>query len=168
MKKMLKGAAVLAVVAALSAAPAQAQVNVGIGGTGLFSLESGGGSDFGAMAKFGFGGASGLGFRADVSAIFDDAEGTGILVGLGPTYNFATSETSMFKPYLAAEAVVLTSTEGLTDNLGDKLGVSAGAGFNYQLSSVNLFAEALFTYLFDAEAKALRANVGVSFPLGGN
>jgi hypothetical protein len=156
---------------ALGAAPAQAQMNVGVGGAGIFSLEDGGGSDFGAMAKIGFGaGDVGIGGRVDATFIFDDADGTGILFGLGPTYTFRTSETSMFKPYLVAEGTLLTNTNGFTDNIGDKLGVSAGAGFNFQVSSVNLFAEGLFNNTFaDPESfQFIRAHVGVGFAIGGS
>ena len=171
MKGMLKGFAALALATVFATSTANAQgMQVGIGGTALFNLDSdASGTDFGVMAKIGSAPASGIGFRLDVTGIFNDAPGTGLIVGLGPTYTFMTSETSMFKPYLLAQLNVFTSTEGLTDDLGDKLGAAGGAGFNYQMSSVNLFAEAIFTYMFeDAFGKPFRVNAGVAFPLGGN
>ena len=170
MKGMLRGFAALALATVFATSTANAQgMQVGIGGTALFNLDSdNSGTDFGVMGKIGSNQASGLGFRFDLSAIFSSGT-TGIILGVGPTYAFATSETSMFKPYLLAELNVFTNTDNLTDDLGDKLGASAGAGFTYQMSSVNLFAEAIFTYMFeDFFGKPFRVNAGVAFPLGGN
>ena len=171
MKGMLRGVAALALATVLATSTAHAQgMQVGIGGAAIFNLDSdASGTDFGVMAKIGSAPASGIGFRFDLGAIFSDGDGTGLILGLGPTYTFMTSETSMFKPYLLAQLNVFTSTEGLTDNLGDKLGVAAGAGFNYQLSSLNVFTEGVFTYMFeDAFGKPFRVNLGVAFPLGGS
>lgn len=170
MKGMLRGFAALALATVFATSTANAQgMQVGIGGTAMFNLDSdASGTDFGVIGKIGSAPASGIGFRFDLGAIFSSGT-TGIILGVGPTYTFATSETSMFKPYLLAQLNVFTNTDNLTDNLGDKLGASAGAGFNYQMSSVNLFAEGIFTYMFeDVFGKPFRVNAGVAFPLGGN
>src|SRR5688500_939469 len=68
MKGMLKGVAALELASALFTTSAQAQgVQFGVAGSGLFSLEEGGGSDFGGSVLVGFGGGadSPIGFRID-------------------------------------------------------------------------------------------------------
>lgn len=154
---------------ALCAVPAKAQVELGVGGSGLFSLEDNGGSDFGAMAKFGWVHESGFGFRIDGTGIFNDAPGTVVILGAGLLYEFATAETSMFRPYLVAGASYFTNTEEFFDNDFSDFGIQGGAGFKYALQSVNLFAEGIFDNVFtDPEnTQDIRANVGVSFMFGG-
>lgn len=173
MKRILKGVAVLAAVAAFSAAPAQAQmgVKVGVAGTGLFSLESGGGSQFGGMALVGFGSAtSPIGFRID--GTFSKKNGVTAILGTGDiTYAFKTAESSMFHPYLLAGGGIQRLSGGgasLTKPMA-----KAGAGFDYMLNGgkIAVFAEPTFNLAFLGDAnggtvKTLQANVGVKFGLG--
>jgi hypothetical protein len=174
MKKILKGAAVLAVLAAVSAAPAQAQAKIGAAGTGLFSLEEGGGSDFGGMVLVGFGGTtSPIGFRVDGTYI--SANGASNIMATGNVvYGFKTAETSMFHPYLLAGGGI-TRFEFL-DESEIKPMAKAGAGFDYMIGTggnLGLFGEATFNLSFLGDdfggtSKALQANVGVKYALGGN
>lgn len=171
MKKMLKGAAVLAVLAAVSAAPAQAQVKVGVAGTGLFSLESGGGSRFGGMALVGFGGTtSPIGFRVD--ATFTKKDGVTDIIGTGDViYSFKSAPSSMFHPYLLVGGGI-THLSGGGESLTKPM-AKAGAGFDYMMNSIVLFAEPTFNidFLGDANGgsnKYLQANVGLKFALGGH
>lgn len=166
MKGMVKGLTAIALATALFAAPAHAQGSVGIGGSGLFSLEEGGGSDFGASAMFGWAGANGFGFRADASYIFSDP--ASVLVNADVMYRFMTSETSTIHPYILAGGTLL----GL-DTFDEMLyGINAGAGFDFMMSNSNItpFAEARFVYTFEkdlfASASWLQAIAGVKFPLG--
>jgi hypothetical protein len=171
MKKLLKGVAVLAAVAALSAAPAHAQVKVGVAGTGLFSLESGGGSDFGGMALVGFGGTtSPIGFRVD--GTFSKSDGVTSILGTGDvTYAFKTAETSMFHPYLIVGGGIIRQSGG--GESVTKPMAKAGAGFDYMASpNLVIFAEPTFDMFFYGDEfggtqKGLQANVGVKFALGG-
>ncbi|HEU4699927.1 MAG TPA: hypothetical protein VFS40_12155 [Gemmatimonadales bacterium] len=171
MKRILKGVAVLAAVAAFSAAPAHAQAKVGVAGTGLFSLESGGGSQFGGMAMVGFGGVnSPIGFRVD--GTFSKKDGVTAIIGTGDiTYAFKTAESSMFHPYLLAGGGIQRLSGGgasLTKPLA-----KVGAGFDYMMGGgkMALFAEPTFNLAFMGEenggtSKFLQTNVGVKFNLG--
>ena len=65
MKGMLKGVAALALATMFAASSAQAQAKFGVAGTGLFSLESGGGSAKGCGSGRGWGGCSARPGRGD-------------------------------------------------------------------------------------------------------
>ena len=131
MKGLLKGVAALALVAAFSASSAQAQgVNFGIAGTGLFSLETGGGSMFGGTALVGFGGSatSPLGFRVDGTVLHKNGI-TPVLGTVDVVYTFATAATSMFHPYLLAGGGVYHQGAGDVDGSGvTKPMAKAGVG----------------------------------------
>lgn len=168
MKKLLKGAAVLAVVAAFSAAPAQAQVKIGAAGTGLFSLEDGGGSDFGGMALVGFGGET-IGFRVD--GTFTKSDGVTSIFATGDiVYNFQSAST--LRPYLLAGGGIVRMSGG--GESVTKPMAKVGAGFDYAMGSgsLSLFAEPTFNLLFLGDGagtqKGLQANVGIKYALGGN
>ena len=167
MKGMLKGVAALAMVTVLGASTVHAQgVRFGVAGTGLFSLQSGGGSAFGGMALVGFGGKDGspLGFRVD--ATFSKKSGvTTLPVTADVVYTFETAESSMFHPYLiAGGGLVHSSGFGASTT---KPMAKAGAGFDYMMGSVMLFGEATFDLFFYGGAggtgKTLQTNVGVKF-----
>jgi hypothetical protein len=174
MKKILKGAAVLAVLAAVSAAPAQAQAKIGAAGSGLFSLEDGGGSDFGGMVLVGFGGAnSAIGFRAD--GTFISGSGADNIMATGNVvYTFKTAETSMFHPYLLAGGGITRLSGGGESEI--KPMAKAGAGFDYMVGSAGnlaLFGEGTFNMFFLGDelggtSKGVQANVGIKYALGGN
>ena len=142
MKGMLKGVAALALASALFATSAEAQgARFGVAANGIFSLEDGGGSDFGAtvMGEFGGSADSPIGFRVDVSYIFDPE----LLLFRGNVlYTFMTAETSKFHPYLLATGGYITNTDF---DGGDFL-AGAGAGFNIMMenSSITPFVEAAF------------------------
>ena len=146
MKGMLKGVAALALASALFTTSAQAQgVRFGVAADGVFSLEEGGGSDFGAavMAEFGGSGSSPIGFRIDAAYIFDPE----IIIFRGNVlYTFMTSEESKFHPYLLGTAGYLTNS----DFEGGDFLAGAGAGFNIMMtnSSITPFVEAAFINQF--------------------
>ena len=160
MKGMLKGFAALALATALFTSSANAQgVRFGVAADGLFVLDPGSSSDFGAavMAEFGGSADSPIGFRLDVAYIFDPE----ILIFRGNVlYTFATSEMSKFHPYLLGTAGYLTDT----DFENGEFAAGAGAGFNIMLenSSITPFGEAAFLYQFsDPSVKYLDARLGV-------
>jgi hypothetical protein len=166
MKGMLKGVAALALATVFAASSVQAQAKFGVAGTGLFSLESGGGSSFGAMALVGFQKAdSPIGFRVD--GTFTKKNGvTSIPVTADITYAFKTAASSMFHPYLIAGGGIIHSSgggESLTKPMA-----KAGVGADYMMkSSLTLFAEATFDMFFygggSGTTKALQVNAGVKF-----
>lgn len=163
MKGMLKGVAALALATALFASTAQAQgARFGIAANGLFSLEEGGGSEFGATALAEFGGSadSPIGFRADVSYIFDPEL---ILGTINVLYTFTTSEGSKFHPYLIGGGGYITDSS--FDN-GDFL-IDAGAGFNIMMqnSSIMPFVEGRFVNQFASGTsfQSVMAMAGVKF-----
>jgi hypothetical protein len=167
MKGLLKGVAALALVAAVSASSAQAQgVRFGVAGTGLFSLESGGGSQFGAMALVGFGGSatSPIGFRVD-GTFLKKSGVTTLPITADIVYTFATAASSMFHPYLVAGGGIVHSS-GFGESTTKPM-AKAGVGADYMMGSVMLFGEATFDMFFygggSGTTKALQANVGVKF-----
>jgi hypothetical protein len=88
MKGMLKGVAALALATMFAASSAQAQAKFGVAGTGLFSLETGGGSSFGGMALVGFQKADmPIGFRVDGTFLHKDGEWSELATG-DITYTF--------------------------------------------------------------------------------
>ena len=167
MKGMLKGVVALALTTALFASTAQAQgARFGIAANGAFSLEEGGGSEFGASALAEFGGSadSPIGFRADVSYFFDPEllQGT-----INVLYTFTTSEGSKFHPYLIGGGGYITDT---SFDDGDFL-VAAGAGFNIMMenSSIMPFVEGRFINQFasflgeSTSLQSVQAMAGVKF-----
>lgn len=167
MKGLLKGVAAFALVAALSASSAQAQgVRFGVAGTGLFSLESGGGSQFGGMALVAFGGgaSSPIGFRVDGTFLKKNGVTT-IPVTADVIYTFVTAASSMFHPYLLAGGGLVHASGGGASVT--KPMAKAGVGADYMMSSVMLFGEATFDGFFygggSGTTKALQVNLGVKF-----
>jgi outer membrane autotransporter protein len=161
MKGMLKGVAALALATMFAASSAQAQAKFGVAGTGLFSLESGGGSAFGGMALVGFQKAeSPIGFRVDGTVTL---KGTTQIIGTADiTYAFKTAASSMFHPYLLAGGGV-THVPDLTKPMA-----KAGVGADYNMrSNLTIFGEATFDMFFygglAGTQKALQANLGVKF-----
>ena len=167
MKGMLKGVAALALATMFAASSAQAQAKFGVAGTGLFSLESGGGSSFGGMALVGFQKADmPIGFRVDGTFLHKSGEWSELATG-DITYAFKTAESSMFHPYLLAGGGIV-HVPSLTKPMA-----KAGVGFDYNManSKLTLFGEATFNMFFYGTVdgfdvgtqKALQANVGVKF-----
>ena len=161
MKGMLKGVAALALATMFAASSAQAQAKFGVAGTGLFSLESGGGSAFGGMALVGFQKAeSPIGFRVDGTVTH---KGTTQIIGTADITNaFKTAASSMFHPYLLAGGGV-THVPDLTKPMA-----KAGVGADYNMrSNLTIFGEATFDMFFygglAGTQKALQANLGVKF-----
>ena len=160
MKGMLKGVAALALATVFAASSVQAKAKFGVAGTGLFSLESGGGSSFGGMALVGFQKAeSPIGFRVDGTVLRDDGTTSEIFTG-DITYSFKTAASSMFHPYLLAGGGIF-HFPGETKPMA-----KAGVGFDYMMSSVTLFAEATFDMFFLGDdfggtSKSLQVNAGV-------
>ncbi len=150
-------------VAAPSIAHAQG-VTFGVAGTGLFSLESGGGSSFGGMGLVGFGGKehNPVSFRVDGTVLSNN--GTSILGTADIVYTFH-SPTSMLHPYLLAGGGIV-HVPSLTKPMA-----KAGAGVDYHFQHRNrgavLFGEATFDLFFygggSGTSKALQLNVGVKF-----
>ena len=166
MKRIIAGIAALALAATGTASTVTAQgVRFGVAGTGLFSLESGGGTAFGGTALVGFGGRIDhpLGFRVDGSIVHGDGA-TSELATADVVYTFHTPER-VLHPYLLAGGGVQHSP-GFTKPMA-----KAGAGFDYHLFHRNrgtvLFGEATFNLLFRGNGagtgKALQVNLGVKF-----
>ena len=172
MKGMLKALTAVAMATAFTASTAQAQSApyFGVAGTGMFSLEEGGGSMFGGTALVGITPATmPIGFRVDATVLhksFDEGGSITPIQGTaGVVYTFQTAETSKIHPYLlAAGGVYHVGANG-----GDftKPTAKVGAGFDYMLSSVRVFAEPTFNLLFLGDEagtqKSLQVNVGVKF-----
>ena len=163
MKGMLKGVAALALATMFAASSAQAQAKFGVAGTGLFSLESGGGSSFGGMALVGFQKADmPIGFRVDGTFLHKSGEWSELATG-DITYAFKTAESSMFHPYLLAGGGIV-HVPSLTKPMA-----KAGVGFDYNMnnSKLTLFGEATFNMFFygglAGTQKGLQTNVGVKF-----
>lgn len=165
MKGMVKGLSALALAMTLAAAPVHAQGSFGIGGSGIFSLESGGGSNFGATALYEWMGANGFGFRADGSYFFDPGA---VHFDADVAYRFMTASTSMIHPYILAGGNY--TADDSFDN--GQFGVNAGAGFNFMLENSSLmpFVEARFVYLFEKDlipsSSSLLATAGLKFGMG--
>ena len=156
--------AAAALVGSVTAAEAQSHVRFGIAGTGMFSLESGGGSRFGGMALVQAGPSHGLGFRADLTVTHGD-DITSEIATVDAVYTFHTPE-SLFHPYLLGGAGLYHQPD-LTKPLA-----KAGAGFEYHIKQRNrgtvLFAELTADFLFAGEdnggtGKSLQANLGLKF-----
>lgn len=167
MKRILAVVVILAAGSAVAARPADAQgkVRFGLAATGLFSLEGGGGSDFGATGLASFGRSHGkLGFRVDASLLRGDEQWTELGTG-NVTYGFYTPE-SLLHPYVLAGGGIVHVPDHT------KPLVKAGAGVDYHLFHRNhgtvLFGEATLDFLFMGDDfggtnKALQVNLGVKF-----
>lgn len=156
----------LASAGSIAAAPmhAQGSVRFGLAGTGLFSLEDGGGSDFGVTGLAGFGRPHGIGFRIDASLLRGEDEWYPLATG-DITYTFETPE-SLFHPYVLAGAGIFHVPD-LTKPM-----VKAGGGVDYHLFRRNrgtvLFGEATLDFLLRGEANGgtsnnLQVNLGLKF-----
>ena len=156
----------LSAAGALGAAPAHAQgVRFGFAGTGLFSLEDGGGSDFGVTGLAQFGRSHGtIGFRIDASLLRGDDQWSQLATG-DVSYTFHTPE-SLLHPYLLAGAGIVHVPD-LTKPMA-----KAGGGLDYHLFKRNrgtvLFGEATVDFLFFGDdaggtATGLQLNLGLKF-----
>jgi hypothetical protein len=149
---------VIALAAALFAAPrAEAQgVRYGLGGTVQFSLEDGGGSDFGVSGVVDFIPAGHLGFRLDGSYLFNEGDNYFLING-DAAYHFTTSSHSIH-PYVLGGASLLGFDE--TD-----FGINIGAGANFHRSgsSIGFFADLRFNRFFDSDASGLQLMGGLRF-----
>lgn len=167
MKGMLKGVAALALASALFTTSAQAQgVQFGVAGSGLFSLEEGGGSDFGGTLLVGFGGGadSPIGFRIDGTYIASD-EALAMFTA-NVIYTFMTSADSKFHPYLIGTGGYLMDVGSDIIDVSDFL-AGAGAGFNIMMENSNIrpFVEARFlNFFFEGNSsQSVQALLGVKF-----
>lgn len=166
MKRIFAGVAALMLAATTTTSTASAQgVRFGAGLTGIFSLESGGGSAFGGTGLVDFGGRIDhpLGFRVDGSVVHGSGVTSELATG-NVVYNFHTPER-LLHPYLLAGGGIQHSP-GFTKPMA-----KAGAGFEYHLFKRNrgtvLFGEATFNLLFRGNGagtgKALQVNLGLKF-----
>lgn len=167
MKRALMALVALAAAGSLGAAPIQAQggVRFGLAGTGLFSLEDGGGTDFGVTGLASFGRSHGnVGFRVDASLLRAEDDWYQLATG-DITYTFHTPE-SLLHPYVLAGAGIFHVPD-LTKPM-----VKAGGGLDYHLFKRNrgtvLFGEATLDFLLRGEdnggtANNLQVNLGVKF-----
>ena len=156
----IRSVAALLVFAAMIPATAQAQgARFGVGATATFGLEEGGGSNLGPTAIFDYVAGGNLGFRADLSYLFET--GTDLLLLNGDAvYHFTTSSASMH-PFIMGGASLLALSDFDDTELGLNLG--AGANFHRSGSSLGFFANAVFQYFFDSEVKQLQLAGGVRF-----
>jgi hypothetical protein len=168
MRHLLKATAAAALVCAIAAGPAEAQsrVRFGIGGTGLFPLESGGGTSWGGIGLLSYGPAHGLGFRGDATITGGD-DVTRLLVTGDAVYIFETP-LSVFHPYLIGGAGIFNANDA-TEPM-----VKLGGGLEYHFVERNrgpvLFGEPTLNLIFAGDdgggtATALQVNLGVK--LGG-
>jgi hypothetical protein len=150
---------VLIVLAAtlLGAPRAEAQgIRYGLGGTVQFSLEDGGGSDFGISGVVDFIPAGNLGFRLDGSYLFNEGDNYFLING-DAAYHFTTASQSIH-PYVLGGVSMLGFDE--TD-----FGVNVGAGANFHRSgsSIGFFADLRFNRFFDSDASGLQLMGGLRF-----
>jgi hypothetical protein len=165
MKRIFAGVTALALAATTASTVSAQGVRFGAGLTGLFSLESGGGSAFGGTGLVEFGGRIDhpLGFRVDGSVVHGSGVTSELATG-NVVYNFHTPER-LLHPYLLAGGGIQHSP-GFTKPMA-----KAGAGFEYHLFKRNrgtvLFGEATFNLLFRGNGagtgKALQVNLGLKF-----
>jgi opacity protein-like surface antigen len=191
MKGIVKGLSALALATAVFAAPAAAQTPVQFGIGGGVTLPLG---DFSDGASLGFHGnalvqfapaGSPVGVRVDgmyqrlsfkddvgVDGNFQVISGTANAV-----YTFQTAESSMFHPYLIAGAGaynVKAAPDGFDSESETKIGVNAGAGFDYNAGGAVIFVEGRFHNVFmgddsgvgPSNLNMIPITVGVKF--GGN
>lgn len=164
MRKRFAGTLLAAVMFAASAAHAQA--TFGLGASGLFYLEEGGGSDFGATGLVGFGGGGDrpIAFRLDGTYVpSSDFADYAMFLG-SVVYNFTTSPDSRFHPYLLGGGGLIVNF--ITDDTDLDPAIHAGAGFDYQTSgSITPFVEARFIneFVTGGSFKMLHVLLGVKF-----
>lgn len=187
MKRLVKGFAALAVVAAVSAAPAHAQgVTFSLGGGLTMPL-----GDYGDATSTGFNGQVGVGFQPanlpigfEVDGHFILNSGNEDLVGdldinsrilagtVNAVYKFKTAETSQFKPYIIA-GLGMYNGKATGDDVPDGVegetdfGINAGAGFDVAVSSLALFVEGRFHNVFSDPSNTNLVNINVGVRLGG-
>jgi opacity protein-like surface antigen len=180
MKSMLKGAAVLAVLAAVSAAPAYAQgVTFGLGGGVSLPL-----GDFGDAAKTGWNGQASIGFQPASLPVgiqidgnymrnsFDGTDGHNQIIAgtANAVYTFKTSETSKLHPYIIAGAGAYNEKVDLGDvgsGSETKFGVNGGAGFNFMAGSMGAFVEGRFHNIMTTGSSTNLVNVNLGLRFGG-
>ena len=188
MKGIVKGLTALALATAVFAAPAAAQMPVqfGIGGgvtipLGDFADGVGMGFHGNALVQFTPAGSP-VGIRVDgmySRFSFDDLDDANYQLISGTAnavYTFQTAESSMFHPYLIAGVGAYNNkaTFGDVSDSETKLGINAGAGFDYNAGGAVIFVEGRFHNVFlgdDSEVGPSSLNmvpitVGVKF--GGN
>ncbi len=168
MTRWMRTAAAAAAITALTAASAEAQsqVRFGIAGTGLFSLEEGGGTSWGGMGLLSYGPRHGLGFRADGTVTRGD-DVTRLLVTGDAVYIFETP-MAVLHPYVMGGAGVFHADDN-TEPM-----VKLGGGLEYHFAARNrgpvLFGEPTLNLIFAGDdgggtQTALQVNLGVK--LGG-
>lgn len=192
MKGIVKGLSALALATAVFAAPVAAQtpVQFGIGGGATLPL-----GDFADAASLGFHGnvlvqfapaGSPVGVRVDGMfqrlGFHDDLAVDGnwqVISGTAnAVYTFQTSDASMFHPYLIAGAGaynVKSAPDDFDSESVTKIGINAGAGFDYNAGGAVIFVEGRFHNVFMGDEDAIGESsslnmipitVGVKF--GGN
>lgn len=161
MRHTLTAAVAVALMAALAAAPADAQRQwrFGIGGTGLFSLEEAGGTSWGGIGLIGYEPAHGLGFRAD--ATVTSREGKASLLVTGDVVYLLETPLAVFHPYLLGGP-------GYSE-VNSAFLVKVGGGLAYHFLERNrgpvIFGEPTLNLLFygDGMGSAIQMNLGVKF-----
>jgi hypothetical protein len=171
----------------LHAAGLQAQTPVRFGLSGGLSIPSGSSSDGlktgwngTALVQF-FPASSPVGFQIDGSyhrMSFDNGapvdgheqviDGTANVV-----YEFKTSETSRFRPYLIGGGGVYNvkaKTDLGSSDSETKFGVNGGAGFNFGSARTSFFVEGRFHNVFvtGSDFHFIPVNIGVRFGGGGS
>jgi hypothetical protein len=152
-------AGLILVASALAAAPLAAQgFRYGVGGSGLVSLENGGGSDFGFGVAFDFYPGGPLGARLDGSWIFQTGD-DGVVLNGDATYNMHTASPSVH-PFLMGGLSLRASQDF---DASTQLGLNAGAGINFHLRSspIGLWADGRFQHFFSPDVNGLQFMAGV-------
>jgi Outer membrane protein beta-barrel domain len=168
----------------LHAASLHAQTPVRFGLSGGLSVPSGSTSDGlktgwngTALVQF-FPASSPVGFQVDGSyhrIAFDPSGGHEQIIDgtANVVYEFKTSESSKFRPYLIGGGGVY-NVKAKTD-LGPspsetKFGINGGAGFNFGTTSTSFFVEGRFHNVFipGSDFHFIPINVGVRFGGGGS
>ena len=161
MLKRLAGLALLASLIGTTTATAQG-ARWGVGGSGLVSLETGGGSDFGFTGLFDYYPGGKLGYRVDGSWIFETGTDD-LLFNADATYNFVTGSPSVH-PFIMGGGTVAALT-----NFDDaNVGVNVGAGINFHLrnSPLGLWADGRYHHLFSPSFNGLQFTAGVRLGKG--
>jgi hypothetical protein len=162
MRARLEGFVLLA--SLIGVIPASAQgMRFGIGGSGLVSLEEGGGSDFGFGAAMDYYPGGPVGFRLDGSWIFQTGD-DGLIFNGDATYNFVKNSPSIH-PFLIGGLSLATFQYFVA---ATKLGLIAVAGINFHLrrSPIGLWADGRYHHLFSPDSNGLQFMAGVRFGEG--
>lgn len=114
-----------------------------------------------------------VGIQVDANFARFGTEGDGVnLRGLFATgnavYSFSTAETSSIRPYLIGGLGVYNlkfTGDGVSDDGTTKLGINAGAGFNFAAGNTALFVEGRFHNVFteNSSAQFIPLTVGIRF-----